>query len=344
MAKGNKPLQKKEGITTPSELHCLRCNELYDSDEFYASDSELHESIGKIPYCRKCLDEMYQNYLKKYEELKYINPDKKAVERLCMALDIYYSDKVFDSAVKLSETKQEAALFSLYLKQVKLYQYRKKNYDTTIKEKFDKIKDNDNSMSVYTEQDVEQSELVKDASKFFGSGFSDEDYLFLQEQYDDWTTRHECQTKAQEEVFKRICFKQLEILKATRRGYDTKDLDATFQRLLETAKLQPKQNSNEAVSDAQTFGTLIDKWENTRPIPEVDEDLRDVDKIGYLIHVFYTGHIAKVLSLKSSLTNIYDKYIKKYTVEKQEYNGSDSDNEALFDSIFGKKNIDDPEF
>jgi len=100
MAKGNKPLQKKEGITTPSELHCLRCNEIYNSDEFYASDSELHESIGKIPYCRRCLDEMYQNYLKKYEELKYINPDKKAVERLCMALDIYYSDKVFDSAVK----------------------------------------------------------------------------------------------------------------------------------------------------------------------------------------------------------------------------------------------------
>ena len=340
MAKGNKPLQKKEGITTPSTLHCLRCNGSYDSDEFYASDSELHESIGKIPYCRKCLDELYWNYLKKYEELKYINPDRKAIERICMALDIYYSDKVFDSAVKVSETKQEATLFALYLKQVKLYQYRKKNYDTTIKEKFDKIRDNDNSMSVYATQDIEQSEEIKTAIKFFGSGFSDEDYLFLQEQYEDWTTRHECETKAQEEVFKRICFKQLEILKATRRGDDTKDLDATFQRLLETAKLQPKQNSGDTTANNQTFGTLIDKWENTRPIPEIDEDLRDVDKIGLYLDVFFKGHLSKMMGLKNGLTNLYTKFMKKYTVEKPEYN-DDEDGEALFDAIFGNANMDD---
>jgi hypothetical protein len=143
-------------------------------------------------------------------------------------------------------------------------------------------------------------------------------------------------------VFKRICFKQLEILKATRLGEDTKNLDATFRDLLDTAKLQPKQTSGEAVSDAQTFGTLIDKWENTRPIPEVEEELKDVDKIGLLIHVFFTGHMAKVLNLGSSLSNLYDKFIKKYTVEKHISSG-ESDNEVLFDKIFGKKNIDESE-
>ena len=141
-------------------------------------------------------------------------------------------------------------------------------------------------------------------------------------------------------MFKRICFKQLEILKATRLGEDTKNLDDTFQKLLDTAKLQPKQNSGDTMSDAQTFGTLIDKWENTRPIPEAEDEFKDVDKIGLLIHTFYTGHMAKVLNLPSSLSALYDKFIKKYTVEKQEYSG-DSDNEALFDSIFGKKNIDE---
>ena len=104
-----------------------------------------------------------------------------------------------------------------------------------------------------------------------------------------------------------------EILKATRRGEDTKNLDDTFQKLLDTAKLQPKQNAGDAMSDAQTFGTLIDKWENTRPIPEVEEELKDVDKIVLLIHVFFTGHMAKVLNLGSSLSNLYDKFIKKYT-------------------------------
>ena len=339
MAKrGNKPLPK-EDIITPATLHCLCCNEPYAYNDFYQSDSELYKSIGVIPYCRKCLDDFYQNYLNKYKMLNYPSPERKAIERICMTLDIYYSDKIFDSAIKLSESKREATLFALYLKQSRLYQWRKKNYDTTIDDKFNEMKDADISMSMYTKQDEEQSEIVKMASKFFGSGFSHEDYIFLQEQYADWTTRHECETKAQEEVFKRICFTQLELLKATRAKEDTKDLNATFQKLLDTAKLQPKQNSGDTTANNQTFGTLIDKWENTRPIPEIDEDLRDVDKIGLYLDVFFKGHLAKMMGLKNGLSKLYSKFIKKYTVEKPEYN--DDEDSVLFDAIFGNANMDD---
>lgn len=334
-SRGNKPLKKRETIANLETLHCLKCNDELDSKEFYDSDSELHESIGKIPYCRACLDKFYQDYLEKYEKLEYLNYERKAVERICMALDIYYSDKIFDSAVNLSEKKRDATLFSLYLKQAKLYQYRNKNYDTTINEKYKEAKNSESSMSMYTKQDAEQNEDIKKAIGLFGGGFSDEDYLFLYEQYTDWTTRHECETKAQEEVFKRICFKQLEILKATRKGEDTKDLDTTFQKLLETAKLQPKQNKGETISEIQTFGTLIDKWENTRPIPEIDEDLRDVDKIGKYINIFFKGHLAKMMGIKNAFCKAYDDFMKKFSVKKPEYESEDYDSEALFDAIFG---------
>ena len=60
-SRGNKPLQKKEIIATPATLHCLCCNKEFDSSEFYNSDSEFHASIGKIPYCRECLDKFYQH-------------------------------------------------------------------------------------------------------------------------------------------------------------------------------------------------------------------------------------------------------------------------------------------
>ena len=173
---------------------------------------------------------------------------------------------------------------------------------------------------------------------FFGSGFTDEDYKYLKREYDDWTARHECNTKAQEEVFKRICFKQLEILKATRRGEETKNLDATFQNLLDTAKLQPKQNSGEATADNQTLGTLIDKWENERPLPEIDEELRDVDKIGRYIDIFFKGHLAKMMGLKNGFSNLYNKFMKKYTVEKPEYNDEEN-SEVLFDAIFGNASL-----
>lgn len=341
MAKrGNRPLDKKEGIATPTTLHCLRCNGEFDSNEFYDSDSEIYESIGKIPYCRECLDKFYQHYLKNYETLKYEFPERKAIERICMTLDIYYSDNIFDSAVKLSEVRTEATIFALYLKQAKLYQYRKKNYDTTINDKYKAMKDKVSVMPINEEQIAERNEDIQAAIKFFGNGFDDDDYIYLYEQYTDWTTRHECETKAQEEIFKQICFTQLELLKAARAKQDTKDLTATFQKLLDTAKLQPKQNSGDTTANTQTFGTLIDKWENTRPLPEIDEDLRDVDKIGLYLDVFFRGHLAKMMGLKNGLSNLYTKFIKKYTVEKPEYN-DDEDGEALFDAIFGNASAED---
>lgn len=339
VGKGNKPLKKKE-VVLPETLRCICCDNAYAINEFYSSDSEWYASFGKVPYCRACLDKFYQDYLKKYKDLKYLFPERKAVERICMTLDLFYSDKIFDLAVKASQTKVMASLISLYFQQVKLYQHRNKDYNTTIQEKYKNSKDENVATSVHTDKDAELNEEVMWATKFFGNGFENDDYLFLSEQYKDWTTRHECETKSQEEMFKQICFTQLELLKATRAKMDTKDLNATFLKQLEAAKLQPKQNSGETVSDAQTFGTLIDKWENTRPIPEIDEDLRDVDKIGLYLDVFFRGHLAKMMGLKNAISNLYTKFMKKYTVEKPEYN-DDEEGEALFDSIFGNASLED---
>lgn len=338
MAAGNKPLKKREdyAISAPETLCCMCCNEELSAKEFYDSDSEWHRAVGKIPYCKECTVKLYDIYIDKYKKAKYTNPDKKAVERICMMFNIYYSDDIFDSAIEQSEKGKTAGtpLMSIYMKHVKMYQYRNKNYDTTISERYASAKDKDSVISIYDNSDTQKTEEVELGTRLFGSGFTDDDYVFLYKEYCDWTTRHECQTKSQEELFKQICHARLNLLKAERAGGDTKDLMTTFLKALEAAKLQPKQNTGDALSDAQTLGTLIDKWENTRPIPEVDEELRDVDNIGLYIDVFFRGHLSKMMNLKNGLSNLYDKFMSKYKVEKPEYD-ADEDNEALFDAIFG---------
>lgn len=324
--------------TTKAKITCFYCGKEYVDTNFYNSNSEFYSNIGKIPHCKQCIEKFYQQYFEKYTNEGCLTPEKKAVQRLCMIFDIYYRDDVFASSMnKIRESNMNISPMGQYMKTIQLQQYNrnKESYENTIYEA-----EQENFAMASISNMSGETTVDQKTREFFGNGFTDEDYNFLKREYGDWTTRHECETKAQEEIFKRICFKQLEILKATRKGEDTKNLDATFQNLLDTAKLQPKQNANETISDAQTFGTLIDKWENTRPIPETEEELKDVDKIGLLIHTFFTGHIAKVLNLPTSLTAIYDKFIKKYTVEKQEYEG-ESNNEALFNNIFGKKNIDE---
>lgn len=320
---------------------CFVCGKEYLETKYYNTYSKFFSSFGKIPYCKQCIENLYQEYYETYKKENSKDCEKRAIRRLCMALDVYYSDSLYDSSKKSTKSRNNINIspFAAYMKIVQLYQHREKSYDTTIDE--DKLKAFDMMIpvSVVADDDVVIDQNVKD---FFGNGFTDDDYIFLKKEYDDWIARHECKTKAQEEVFKRLCFKQLEILKATRKGEDTKDLDATFQKLLDTAKLQPKQNSGDTTADNQTFGTLIDKWENTRPLPEIDEELKDVDKIALYINIFFKGHLAKMMGLKNGLSNLYTSFMKKYTVDKPEYD-SDESNEALFDAVFGDSLLESDE-
>lgn len=324
--------------TTKAKYTCFYCGKEYVDTNFYNSNSEFYSNIGKIPYCKQCIEKFYQQFYEKYTNEGYLTPEKKAVQRLCMIFDIYYSENVYNSAIN-SATKREINISPMgsYMKMIQLQQHKNKSYENTIYEAEQENFAMASISKISGETTVDQQTI-----DFFGSGFTDEDYQYLKREYDDWTARHECNTKAQEEVFKRICFKQLEILKATRRGDDTKHLDATFRDLLDTAKLQPKQNSGDAMSDAQTFGTLIDKWENTRPLPEIDEELKDVDKIGAYVDTFYRGHLSKMMGLKNGLSNLYTKFMKKYTVNKPEYNVEEN-SEVLFDAIFGNASLDSTE-
>ena len=273
------------------KLDRLLSGKEYVDTNYYNSNSEFYSNIGKIPYCKQCIEKFYQEYYEKYSNEGCLTPEKKAVQRLCMIFDIYYRDDVFYSSMKkINESNMNISPMGQYMKTIQLSQYNrnKETYENTITQAEQENFAMSSISNMSTDTVVDQKTI-----DFFGRGFADEDYNFLKREYDDWTARHECNTKAQEEVFKRICFKQLEILKATRRGEETKNLDATFQNLLDTAKLQPKQNSGEAAADNQTLGTLIDKWENERPLPEIDEELRDVDKIGVYIDTFFAQRFIK---------------------------------------------------
>ena len=329
--------------TTKAKIVCFYCGKEYVDTNFYNSNSEFYSNIGKIPYCKQCIEKFYQQYFNRYTNESCLTPEKKSVQRLCMAFDIYYRDDVFVSAMnKIKTSGINISPMSQYMKQIQLQQYNrnKESYENTITE----AEQENFAMAAISDLSGETT-IDQKTIDFFGKGFTDEDYKYLKREYDDWTARHECNTKAQEEVFKRICFKQLEILKATRRGEDTKNLDATFQNLLETAKLQPKQNSGDTTADNQTFGTLIDKWENERPLPEIDEELKDVDKIGYYIDTFFKGHTCKMLNVKNAFSNLYSSMMKNFTVNKPEYSSDedDFDTELNFDTIFGDQSSDLPD-
>ena len=334
--------RKVRGAKKPITMTCFRCGETKDEKKFYSTPSEFCKHAGRMSICTDCLDDIYMEYYDKYNAEGYTNPDRKAVERMCMALDVYYKDSLFESAKKSWENKPDISIMIYYMRNSRLGANRLKSYDDTIREQYDASKDKDAILSIYNDDDKELDKRVAEGQKLFGSGFDREDYIFLYEQYNDWTARHECNTKSQEELFKQICFTQLDLFKANRSGRDTKTLNDTLIKQLDAAKLQPKQNAGDTTADNQTLGTLIDKWENTRPIPEIDEELRDVDKIGLYIDVFFRGHLAKMLNIKNAFSHLYNKFMEQFTVRKPEY-ADEEDNEALFDAVFGSASLNDDE-
>ena len=301
--------ETKDKRTKKEKHECLYCGKSYVDTNYYNSNSMFYSNIGRLPYWKQCIERLYQYYSRKYANDGYPYPERKAVKRLCMAFDIFYKEDVFNSAIrnyKESDANVMTSPMSQYMRVIQLTQYNrnKETYENTLeKENQHELAD---AAPIDTSNDFEADKATID---FFGAGFNNEDYEFLKREYEDWTARHECKTKAQEEVFKDICFNRLQNLKALRKGEETKDITAAFQKLLDSGKLQPKQNAGDTTADNQTFGTLIDKWENERPLPEIDEELRDVDKIALYIDVFFRGHLSKMMGLKSALSNLYNKFI-----------------------------------
>ena len=340
--RGNKPLKQIESVLNVDEIYCLCCGEKKDSDTYYNSDSLQYRAYGKIPYCKDCIDKLYQGYLQEFTKLQYTTPEKRAVQRLCMVLDLFYSEEMYNTALAdwqkaNDKSNRDIKFIFYYMKNVKMYQYRKRNYNTTINDEYKSLKEKNTMITSFNRDDEEEQKKIAKAVKIFGAGFPDEDYLWLLNEYEDWTSRHECQTKSQEDNFKAICHNRLKAYKANLLGESTKDLDKTFKDLLDAGNLQPKQNKGDTLSETQTFGTLIEKWEDTDPIPEIDEELKDVDKLGLYLDVFFKGHLAKMMGLKNGKSQFYDEYMKQYTVSKPDSDNEDEDDtEGLFGKIFGR--------
>lgn len=302
-----------------SYYKCPICGTQYSIlDRFPKSQSKLYTGWeNHLPICKDCVPIVYGQLSEVCEN------QTDAIRHFCERFDIYFNLGL----AKTSLEKSQNPMTYYISKSNSLPQYKNKSYQDTVSEEYIKTIDSIEELEKDTDCDID-TETVK----FFGTGFTDDDYRFLQDEYDDWTTRNECKTKSQELIFKRICFKELEIQKATKTGVSTKDLDKSLQELLDSGNLKPKQTNMDALAEDRTFGQLIRIWENEKPIPEPDPEFRDVDNIGRYISVFFLGHLAKMVGIKNKYARMYEDEMSKYTVQKPEY---EEDSEALFDAIFG---------
>lgn len=317
-----------------SQYKCSCCGIEKPVDDFYkAIDSNFYKH-GVITICRECCDTLFEFYTLKYKELEYENPQQKAVERLCLATDIMYSETMYESARKnfaKKRTTDKTGFWSSYYIMTNFKQWCN-NYDYTINKR------DSHNPNLPNADVILYNEIPKEIYDRWGEGLYEDDYRFLQREYDDWTSRHTCETKSQEENFKRICFIQLQIHKNAVNGVIDTQLEKSLQDAMNTGGLQPKQSAGKNSLDNESFGSLIAKFETERPIPNPEPEFRDVDKIGTYIDVFFKGHLAKAFNLKNGLSKIYDKFMEPFTARRV---NEDYTEEEIFYNIFGNDDEED---
>ena len=303
--------------------YCSCCGKSYKNSHsnFYKSPHPFYRARGgRITVCKTCIE----HYFAEYEQMLGNSP-YEAIKHLGTLFGYYVGDNVVNSASKGGAVTLFGSLSKTCGMQMGL------TYDNYIVEQREKPE------ILSEECKIEKLNKVTDkVRKFWGGGFSDEDYIFLNDKYIDWTQRHECKTKAQESIFQKICLMELQITSAIQSGDDKAVASAmkAFNDLLGSANIKPVQNKDNALADQNTFGTLIQKWENEEPIPEPDPEWKDVDGIGKYVKTWFKGHLCKMLGIKNSFSDVYDEEIAKHTVNKPEY---EDDVDLSYDAIFGKK-------
>lgn len=293
---------------------CKCCNKPKKLDDYYSSSSFFMKNNGRVHVCKQCIWEYVEPVKKNFY-------DMAKVEQALRMIDKPFLRDLWESSVTESD-KKNGEYFKTYMKNLALPHNRELSWnDSEFKErKIETIEDLEVSDVEYSKDDIDS------LTSFFGKGLSIEDYIWLNEEYQDFLNRYECDSKGMEMLIKQICLTELDIEK---RRANNEKVDAqlkTLQDLLGSSNLKPVQETGANSVEQETFGTLIKKYENERPIPEPDEKWKDVDGITKYIKVFFTGHLARMLGKKDEdLEKDYWEEMEKFTVKEPEKEDGDDD-------------------
>ena len=129
MAQRKKILEKNtpdEPQVGSTKTYCCKCGMAYSRKKGYfaVSHSPMYRGSGYIPICNECVEKMYETYCKE------LGP-KEAMRRICMKLDLYWSEQIYAA---MEKTVGVNSRVRNYIGKTNLVKYIDKTFDDTIKE------------------------------------------------------------------------------------------------------------------------------------------------------------------------------------------------------------------
>lgn len=333
-------------INNASSSVCRMCGTAYGklNGYFYKSLAQLYKGVGYMPICKRCVDFLYDGYLTK------CNSPRDAVRQVCRKLDLYWDDNVYNKAEKDGDAR---TIMSAYITKINIYKNSAKSYDDTLEK--------ENALWTFAEQrramfetnqedtdshESEASTVPDEIKAIWGSGYTDDMYLELEDRRQYWIEQLikegvDVNQVGVQALLRQIVSTELEINRGRAAGADVDKKVNTFNTLLGSAVLKPSQQRS-TDSDTDIDKTPLGVWawiyEHKRPLPEVDDEFKDINKIRKYITIWLKGHLAKMVGLRNSYSQMYEDEIKRLSVDKIDY--EDDNDESFLADLFEENGAD----
>lgn len=271
------------------QILCAMCGLERGKGSYLKSQSPIF-SKKNIPICKDCINRLYTEY-----KLKYKN-ERKAIQRVCMAFDIYWNDDVYLDCIK------DDFPILAYIKKINTSQ-RGRTFDTSIDEGF-VFSDNyviDNE--VEEENPIDPIMLTK-----WGVGFEPNDYKVMEDHFNELVSSNPKADNNQMMFVRDLCRTELLKVKTLQSGDvgNFQKASSTYNSLFNQAKLEVGGNLDDTAND--TFGKWVSIISEYTP-EEYYKDkklYKDFDGIGD----YFNRHILRPLKNLEYGTKDRDKKYK----------------------------------
>lgn len=229
-------------------LTCCYCGTHKPLKEFNKSNSQLYNATGVLPICKDCLRKVFNFY-----NDKYMNP-KLAMQRVCSAFDLYYSDDVYNSATR----SEVGTPITNYIKVLNTAQYKNKTFNNTLLEGF----------AFAPEEEIYEvgGEVINPEDvRMWGKGFNPEEYEILNAHYELLKKSNENLASNQIIYISDLCKTHLLKCRALENGnYKAyNDCSTQYMKLFKEAGLSLK--AVDTLGDKDTWGTMIERIQQYTP-------------------------------------------------------------------------------
>ena len=241
---------------------CTCCGKELQLKEFYKSASAMYD--GKLPICKNCLADRYNTLLTTYE-----GSSIDAFKHLMMNLDEYFDQELYDTCVM----KYGINFIGEYMRLV-----------NGTKERRDKTSLN-NNLSTNETRDVALDDgtvVSEDLILRWGRNRKKDDYLLLEKRYKQKLEDYPSDKPAEKAIIRSMCLLELDIEDA--RVKDKKSVPQLEKALADKFKqlgINPSDNSMYDEQSILMFGTMMETFENEKPIMDKQDLYKDVDEMNY---------------------------------------------------------------